>query len=320
VGFRDKAYIEKAMNTLCGLIEGIISDGVINLKEYEALKNWCNQYEAISAYPPFDELLRLMQLGVREGPLSQETRDSLDWFCKKFLAKNKKTSLMTADRQFATGMMGGVISDDIINKEELKVLKEWLEDHKELRESWPDGDKAFKRIDVVLADEEIDEEEHRQLLEFFEYVSWLRSSLSEPVKPPICATDPVITFAGKEFCFTGISDTSSREKQEDIVISFGGKVTKHALHKKTDYLVINNNHAADWKFMAYGTKIEEALDKQKAGGSIQILCEDDFWDAVRQQDPKVEYLEEARVVEADREKARTEAALTAVLKEIKEWQ
>ena len=65
----------------------------------------------------------------------------------------------------------------------------------------------------------------------------------------------------------------------DVIARLGGKV-RSSVSAKTDYLVVGNAGNPCWAYACYGRKIEEAVNLRKAGASIVIVNETDFWDAV----------------------------------------
>ena len=50
--------------------------------------------------------------------------------------------------------------------------------------------------------------------------------------------------------------------------------------QKTDYLIVGNEGNPCWAFSCYGRKVEKAVELRKKGSNIQIINEDDFWNAL----------------------------------------
>ena len=63
------------------------------------------------------------------------------------------------------------------------------------------------------------------------------------------------------------------------VQDLGGSFSRHLL-ADTDYLVVCSEGNQSWAYAAYGRKIEEAMERRKAGKNIAIIHESDFWDAL----------------------------------------
>ncbi len=95
----------------------------------------------------------------------------------------------------------------------------------------------------------------------------------------LCAVHPDIAFAQRTFCFTGRSPRMRRDALAALVKARGG-IWRTDVSGKTDYLVVGSSGSPGWKYMCLGDKLARAMQLQRAGCGIQIVWEDDFWDAV----------------------------------------
>lgn len=95
----------------------------------------------------------------------------------------------------------------------------------------------------------------------------------------ICAVDPLITFTGRQFCFTGESERGGRAELEALVSRKDGRPHPRVT-KQTDYLVVCDCGNPYWAFACYGRKVEHAVNLRRNGHHVAIVREIDFWDAL----------------------------------------
>ncbi|KAF1691970.1 BRCT domain-containing protein [Pseudoxanthomonas daejeonensis] len=283
--FTGKARLDKSINSLLGIIEGIAIDGRINELEISYLALWLSEHREIENLHPFNELVPRVAAAMADGVLDQEEREDILWLCKR-LRSREFYDQTTTDLQRLHAILGGIVADTRISEEELRGLSDWMEEHPHLKSCWP-FDEIGSLITAVLADKKIDEKEHEMLHAFFsEFTALLDSRTitkapiaeSGPIRG-LCAVDPEITFLERGFCFTGSSPRFTRPQIEELVQELGG--TAHATpSKKVHYLIIGAEGNPCWAFSCYGRKVEKAVKLRKAGVRVVIVHELDFHDAV----------------------------------------
>jgi NAD-dependent DNA ligase len=285
VGFTTKARVDKAVNSLLGIVEGIAIDGKISPLEIEYLNIWLEDKRAFRDRHPFSELVPVVEQALQDGVLTDEEKDDIQWLCRK-LSSTQFYDRVTADLQRLHAVVGGVVADITITEQELRGLSDWIEEHDHLRGCWP-YDEIGSLVTTVLADGKIDDQEHEILFRYFsEFVALLDSKVvtNAPLQTPdsivgLCASCPEIEFAGKTFSFTGASARYSRSKLTELVQAMGGSVAPGP-GKKVDYLVIGADGNPCWAYACYGRKVEKAVELRKAGVKIMLIHENDFHDAV----------------------------------------
>lgn len=284
--FTGPARLEKAINSLLGLIEGIAIDGHINDDERRFLNLWLAEQTDIRGYHPFNELVPVVEGAVSDGILTDEEREDLTWLCER-LRSSEFYDQVTADLQRLHSLLGGLIADAKISKEELRGLSAWMDDHEHLKTCWP-FDEIGSLITSILSDGVISDDEHKTLLVFFsEFVALADDrTLTSPVIEGegrvvvgLCAVCPEITFTGKGFSFTGASPRYQRTEFKAMVGSLGGRFVENP-SPKVDYLVIGSEGNPCWAYACYGRKVEQAIQLRKEGHRILIVHEHDFHDAV----------------------------------------
>lgn len=283
--FTTRSRLEKSVNSLLGLIEGISIDGSINASELSFLRLWLNDHAEVQDRHPFNELMPVVHAALVDGVLSQDEREDIVWLCER-LRSTEYFDKTTADIQRLHAIVGGVVADGHISIEELRGLSSWLQDHEHLKTCWP-YDEIDSLITVVLADKKIDDKEHKMLKDFFsEFIAVLdeRTIVSPSISEGstlvgLCAVCPEVEFDGSKFCFTGASTRYTRVMLADTVNRLGGEVVP-TVSAKVNYLVIGADGNPCWAYACYGRKVEKAVELRKSGVRVLIVHENDFHDAV----------------------------------------
>ena len=283
--YTTRSRLNKSINTLLGIIEGVALDGVINATELEYLDAWIAEHRDVESLHPFSELLPVIRESIADGRLDDEERKDLKWLCDKVRSTDYYDT-MTADMQRLHAVLGGIVSDGEIAAEELRGLRVWLEEHEHLKTLWP-YDEISSLITGVLADGRIDNAEHDLLRAFFgEFVMSDATNVVASTADAstlgvagICASCPEIEFAGMKFCFTGGSSRYTRDELFDTVRRLGGTVT-NSVSGKLNVLVVGADGNPCWAYACYGRKIAQAMQLRKSGARILVVHENDFHDAV----------------------------------------
>ena len=283
--FTGRSRLDKAINSLIGLVEGISIDGSINESEIGFLCLWLQENREVRNQHPFTELMPVVEMAIADGVLTDDERQDILWLCEK-LKSTEYFDATTADIQRLHALMAGITSDGTITETELRGLSAWLADHDQLKTCWP-YDEVDSLITTVLADGKIDDAEHQLLQNFFgEFVAVLdnRTIVSPKINEKttlvgLCAVCPEIEFSGSKFCFTGASAKYSRTEFTSLVKRLGGEVVG-AVSSTLNYLVIGADGNPCWAYACYGRKVEKAVELRKQGARILLVHEYDFHDAV----------------------------------------
>lgn len=286
--FTKRSQIDKSINSLLGIVEGISIDASINASELGFLNLWLSEHLELKDTHPYNELLPVVQAAVADGILSEEELKDILWLCER-LRSAEYYDQTTADLQRLHAILGGIVADGLISENELQGLSVWLENHDHLKTCWP-YDEIDSLITSVLINRKIDEQEHKVLKEFFtEFVKILDDKTI--TNPPItenstsvglCAVCPNIEFKGSRFCFTGASNRYTKSQLAEVVEKLGGEFTK-SMSAKVSYLIIGADGNPCWAYACYGRKVEAAVKLRKSGVRLLIVHENDFHDAVADQ-------------------------------------
>jgi NAD-dependent DNA ligase len=283
--FMTRACLEKSLNSLLGLIEGITIDSEINESELFLLNLWMTEHDELRLLHPFNELIPVVQAAVADGVVTQDEHDDIVWLCER-LRSTEYFNKTTADLQRLHAILAGIVSDGMITEAELNGLSDWLQDHEHLKTCWP-YDEVDSLIIGVMKDKKIDDKEHSLLMNFFaEFIAILDGrTINSPVVSEganivgLCAVCPEIEFADSTFCFTGASSHYTRSALVSIIERLGGVFSPNVT-KKVRYLVIGAEGNPCWAYACYGRKVERAIQLRKTGVPVLIVHENDFQDAV----------------------------------------
>jgi hypothetical protein len=287
--YMGRARLDKAVNTLLGILQEIAFDSRIHASEIALLDHWLRENSEFRNYHPFTELIPVLKESLLDECLEEEERLDLLWICKKLRSTEYYESAIT-DMQCLHGILGGIMADGIIAAPELQGLSAWMSDHENLAGCWP-YDEISSLLLGVLADNKIDEREQQMLKGFLgEFLSGSTSvpagSIPEKAKAitGLCAVCPDIVFPGSIFCFTGASPMHSRKEFLKIVDDRKGLISK-TVTRDVNYLVIGTGGNPCWAYACYGRKVEQAIDLRKNGHKLLMVHENDFLDAAADATP-----------------------------------
>jgi NAD-dependent DNA ligase len=281
--FTSKSRLEKSINSLLGLLDGIIADQHISPAEFAHLRAWLDQHAELRAVHPFNELLPALQHALADGVMTAEEHQDLTWLCDKLRAADYYDAA-TADMQRLQGMLAAIAADQQITGAELSALRAWIAAHDDLATIWP-YDEVVSLVTAVLADGQVDAQEHAQLLDFFASFGDLPDAAdpASPARPRVihglCAVCPTITFPGRSFCLTGASCRYTRKQFTATIQAAGGRVTSD-VSPRLNYLVVGADGNPCWAYSCYGRKVEAAMDYRMLGAPIVIVHENDLHDAL----------------------------------------
>lgn len=134
--FTGRSRLEKSINSLIGVIEGISADSIINKAEIEFLNLWLNEHQELKDCHPYNELLPVVESAIADGIFTSDEKQDILWLCEK-LRSTDFFDKTTADIQRLHAMLGSIAADGIISEAELRGLSDWLSDHEHLKTSWP---------------------------------------------------------------------------------------------------------------------------------------------------------------------------------------
>ena len=179
------------------------------------------------------------------------------------------------------GLSKGIVADGMVSQDETEFLQKWLVANSVVSEN-PVAANLLQRINAMLKDKALDEDEAKELFETLVNFSGgdfelgeLQKSTGLPIDDPL----PELEFPRRRYCFTGTFAYGSRRECENTVAELGG--TSGSLTLKTDFLVIGIYATDSWAHSAYGRKIERAVQLRDEGHHIGIVGEKHWLTYVR---------------------------------------
>lgn len=290
--FTYKSEFDKAIHTLEGLLQGISIDNDINDKEIEELKNWCSLNEKFLNKQPFKDLIPYIIEALEDKQLDSEEKEHIYDLCHYLDNGSQFYDIVTSDLQRLQGILHGIMADNEISDQEIRKLDEWISMNSHLMGHYP-YDEISSLILTVLEDQIITTEEKNRLKVYFNEFIEVGSTTTIDGKEiqklkenihvnGITTSNPEITFNNKIFCITGKFIDKKRSEVAEAIKNLGGKIVT-GISEKVNYLIIGSSGNKCWAYSCYGRKVESAMTLRKKGLGIQIIKEEDFWDAVEDQ-------------------------------------
>lgn len=287
--FTKPSELHKAVNTLRGIVAGITTDYKISDDEVNELSHWCLQHANLIDRHPFNELIPMIQTAYQDGILEESEANDIVWLCNNFVSDSDYYNLVTSGLQFLGGLIHGILADGVITDSEIHTLKSWITSNDYLAGCYP-FDEIESLLLTILMDGKITEDERNMLTAFLsnfidlKYSYNLTSADMEALKSKysiggICSVCQSIDFKNNLFCFTGQSTRATRNEIATIICHEGGNF-KNNLTNSTRYLIVGNDGNPCWAYSCYGRKIEDAINRRKAGQRLTIVNEIDFWDII----------------------------------------
>ena len=172
------------------------------------------------------------------------------------------------------GILKGVIADGVIEKSEIKYIKEWIIDNK-MQHLFP-AQEIYTSI--TQAKNNYDSDFGGDFLELVINtvgVKTKRGAIEHSNKQALTTPKPKIEFNNKNFIVTGTCKIKNpitgkrylRNDIHDLIEDMGGNAQKNlagniekSVNNYTDYLVVCSFSSNNWAHSNYGRKIEEAQE------------------------------------------------------------
>lgn len=195
-----------------------------------------------------------------------------------------KNRLKTRASNELVGIAKGLIADGKLNEQEVDFLCSWLSNNTEYYHTFP-YNILFDRIEVMLSDNMIDEDERKELFELLTELTGEKKVKEEfedfATTLPLTKPCPEIIIPDHTFCLTGTFLSGQRKDCEQAIFERGG-IIQSSVTLALDYLVIGSKPTKDWKHSSFGNKILKAADyNSEKKAKIKIICENDWIEAMK---------------------------------------
>ncbi|WP_162794185.1 BRCT domain-containing protein [Runella rosea] len=279
MNFCSPAIVEKDLNNLYGLIQGIKADGAINDSETEYLKKWAYEVGAYHGRSPYKDICQCIERITEDGIIDKEEIDDLEWLCEQFLnTSNPYYNLITSGIQQLSGILSGIEADGDINDSEIQFLKDYADSNEFLRNTWP-YDSVLEIVHNIIEDRDLTNDYRQKLQEIIKSTSIMESATpsNRDVLTAMDASNAVlIKLPESTFCITGNSPKYTRREIAEMIELYGGFV-QDSVSAKLHYLVVCDQKNACWAFASYGRKIEKVKELQRKGKNVEVIYEEDLY-------------------------------------------
>ena len=163
--FSNPSQVERDLQILVGIIQGIESDLTVNSIEHKELINWINSKKDYENKQPYKEIIQLIREALDDNILTKEESENIIWFCNHYINKSDYFDSITLGIQKLTGIIKGISIDNEVNISELEYLDNWLEENHYLKNSYP-YDELYNLVTNIIKDKIITKEEHEDFLKF----------------------------------------------------------------------------------------------------------------------------------------------------------
>lgn len=174
------------------------------------------------------------------------------------------------------GICEFALQDNMVDQSEAEAIFTWLKSHRACLDTWP-ASILYDRLQSILSDGHLDEEEHKDLLGLIMQIARPRNNDGTIAAStlPLTIPEPEIVVENRSFCFTGVFQYGSRADCINAVETRQGKAA-NSVTKKLDYLVIGSIGSEVWRHSSFGSKILKAVDYRAVGSNIAIVSEP-YW-------------------------------------------
>ncbi|MFM5138449.1 BRCT domain-containing protein [Aeromonas rivipollensis] len=278
VAFGYKRNKQKALIGLHGILSGLTADQRLNETEILFLSTWLRSDAEFKKDGDFLDIQEAIRDVLEDGILTSDEKDDLLTLLNDVLHYNEiEHSNMDALVNMLLGFLQGISADNNIVEAEVLALSALLLKHRDLLVSWP-GSLLFNRLNDILADGEITEDEREDLLELTKQISgqrFMESGLATGMATEFFADGELMSINGKTVCFTGKFLSDTRLNLEQQAKALGASPVK-GITTHLNVLVIGSLASRDWMFTSHGRKIEAAIKAKDKGQDIQIINEEDW--------------------------------------------
>ena len=75
--------IEKALNTLWGVVSGVTADKALTDNEIEAIERWISLYAQVADRHPYSEVIPVLTAALEDRVLFEEEKADILWLCER---------------------------------------------------------------------------------------------------------------------------------------------------------------------------------------------------------------------------------------------
>jgi len=270
---------EKAVQSLLGILSGLVADKTMNSNELLFLDMWLKSHKELHEDADVIDILDITSSILSNKSATEDELMDLKDLCSDILSHRRILESDVNSINHFLGLCIGCISDGKVNQQEFKKITLWIESNKHLSEQWPIS-AISERVSEILKDNFASESELSDFAETLKLITgfqFLETGDAESASTEFIFdnVDDVV-FEGQAFCFTGKFISAPRGYIEDKVATLGAEL-KSSVSAKLNYLVVGLVGSKDWMYSSHGRKIEQALQLKQNGSEIKIISERALW-------------------------------------------
>ncbi|WP_082930671.1 hypothetical protein [Shewanella woodyi] len=280
--FNQIANIEKAINSLHGIMLGITADNKLKPAEHAFLDLWLKTHAEVSDDPDMIDIVDVLNDVLADGIIDEDEYEDL------FSLINDVNDIREFNEPDShnqinqlLGLLLGISADDEINEKEIYSLNNWLDTNHGIVEQWP-ASIITSKLGDILEDGVITEDEKKDLLLTVQKITGTHfCETGDAADNTTECFDDIseIPHDNVGFCFTGKFKSGSRKTVEAKAQSLGAMTSKGVL-LSTQFLVIGTLASRDWKYLSHGRKIEKAMSLKEKGHEIYVISEEQWLMAI----------------------------------------
>lgn len=266
----------KAVHSLLGVISGLVADRRLNEAEVIMLDTWLREQYFLRDDPDVIDIVDLTGDILADGVVTRAELADLKTLLGDIL--KFRDDGIESDKDIVNHLLGivrGITADAELNEKEIKAMRSWLKGSYEIKNTWP-FNILRTRIDNVLADGVVTDEESSDLLQFLS--DMVGGGVADGVVDGMAMTLPLedlesIDFDGRRFCLTGGFVYGPRKNVAKVISNNGG-IVGNKVTLNLDYLVVGSIASTDWAHGSYGRKIETAMNLKDKGQQLHVIGEE----------------------------------------------
>ncbi len=274
---------DKLLINLINMIEGILSDGVIDAKEMIFLDTWLLESESISQNYCVKairaRIADILEDGVITPDELAELKEDLLKIQQQLLDLPELDLFSTeSDKHLLEGLCKGMIANHELHDSEIRFLDWWLTSNGMLKDNYP-GKELYALVKEILKDGVITPEERASLkLALIDYTG---CDIESGAVDGLATRLPIDKIESLELrdaniCLTGTFLCGKRKACEAEIIAAGGVITG-SINQKLNYLIVGTLSSKDWVYQSSGRKIEKAVEyRDQKGINLKIISEEQW--------------------------------------------
>lgn len=181
------------------------------------------------------------------------------------------------------GLCRGLVCDGQLHDGEIVYLDTWIRNNSTTINEHPVGRLILQRVERVLADGVVTDEERAELIEVLgsvvggAYDDGAAGGISMDAGS---ASSAEIEFQNRSFVITGKFIYGPRRLVEQAIIQRSGFI-HDGVTQKTNYVVVGTMGSRDWTNTSFGSKLEKVHKLREEGFPIVILSEPEWVDSLQ---------------------------------------